>query len=290
MTMVTADGRRGDMLAGIIYETSRKMMKDLAGLDLRALAWEELSGRGPAIRFDIMGDVNGCMDFSFDQGLADVLVARWLADMGEVPSGTEAATEALAELGNIFLGHMEGKFDELGLTGTISPPQQAGEPPAEAKWRAPPLKIMLECGHGRIAIELYYLAGAEGTDVVGKDPVTFLVVDDSPIIRRKLRNILEGNGYKVLGEAGDGVQALKLYRELSPDVVTLDLIMPSMGGLETLRALKQMDPEARVLMVSAMTSRKKVLEAARLGASHYIIKPFEEAKVLEVIRDLLNET
>jgi two-component system chemotaxis response regulator CheY len=191
------------------------------------------------------------------------------------------------ELGNIFLGHMDGKFEELGFDGTISPPQRGGETPPREAWCAEPTRVRLGSFQGGVEIVMYHLESTEDCTLEEKKNAKFLLVDDSPITRQGLRKILEAAGFEIAGEAGDGVQAIKMYHELKPDVVTLDLIMPSMGGIEALRALKQFDPGARVIMVSAMTSRKKVLEAAQHGASHYIIKPFEAEKVLEVANAIL---
>jgi two-component system chemotaxis response regulator CheY len=110
-----------------------------------------------------------------------------------------------------------------------------------------------------------------------------LIVDDSSVIRFTLRAILEKHGFQVAGEAVNGLSAVELYRELRPDLVMLDVVMPKMNGIETLRALKELDPAARVLMVSAMANMARVEECARYGAEHYIVKPFEEEKVVEVL-------
>ncbi|MHB8837174.1 MAG: response regulator [Candidatus Methylomirabilia bacterium] len=114
-------------------------------------------------------------------------------------------------------------------------------------------------------------------------PFTVLVVDDSSPMRRALRGILERSGFVVAGEACNGIEAIKLYRELRPDLVTMDIVMPQMDGVQTLRAIRELHPAARVVMVTAMTSMGKVQECARFGANHYVIKPFEEEKVKEVL-------
>jgi len=114
-------------------------------------------------------------------------------------------------------------------------------------------------------------------------PFTTLIVDDSSPMRRALRGILERAGFVVTGEACNGIEAIKLYRELNPDLVTMDIVMPQMDGVQTLRSIHGLDPAARVVMVTAMTSMSKVQECARFGANHYIIKPFEEEKVKEVL-------
>lgn len=111
----------------------------------------------------------------------------------------------------------------------------------------------------------------------------FLVVDDSEAMRDTLVRILEKLGHQVIGTARDGVEAIAKYRDLKPDVVTLDIIMPKMGGVESLRLLRTVDPQAVVVMVSARSDKTAVLECAKAGATHYLIKPFEQEKVAEVL-------
>jgi two-component system chemotaxis response regulator CheY len=114
-----------------------------------------------------------------------------------------------------------------------------------------------------------------------------LVVDDSPYIQRELSKILEKHGCVVVGTAANGLEAVKKYKDEKPDFVTLDLVMPQMGGIQTLVLLKKIDPAAVVIMVSSMSGKDKILECARAGASHYILKPFEEEKIVEVLNKVV---
>ncbi|MBI5014302.1 MAG: response regulator [Deltaproteobacteria bacterium] len=114
-----------------------------------------------------------------------------------------------------------------------------------------------------------------------------LVVDDSPYIQKELSKILEKHGCQVAATASNGLEAVKKYREVKPDFVTLDLVMPQMGGIQTLLLLKKIDPAALVIMVSSMSGKDKILECANAGASHYILKPFEEEKVAEVLQKVV---
>src|SRR3990172_2877090 len=113
-------------------------------------------------------------------------------------------------------------------------------------------------------------------------PKRGLVVDDSPYIQKELSKILEKHGCEIVGTASNGLEAVKRYKELKPDFVTLDLVMPQMGGLQTLVLLKKIDPQALVIMVSSMSGKDKIVECARAGAGHYILKPFDEEKVVEI--------
>lgn len=116
---------------------------------------------------------------------------------------------------------------------------------------------------------------------------TVLVVEDSKFLNEHIKRILEGAGYQVVGQAMDGEEAVKKYQDLLPDCVTLDIVMPNMDGIETLRQIKTIDPAAVVVMVSSAGTKEKVTEAISLGAKSFIVKPFEEEKVLEVVKEAL---
>ena len=111
-----------------------------------------------------------------------------------------------------------------------------------------------------------------------------LLVDDALMMRVLLRGILEAGGYEVVAEATDGKEAMELYRTHRPDVVTMDIVMPIQGGIETVRALRIVDPEARVVMVSAMGQEWLITEAMEAGALAYLLKPFNPDQVLSVMR------
>jgi two-component system chemotaxis response regulator CheY len=111
-----------------------------------------------------------------------------------------------------------------------------------------------------------------------------LIVDDSLQTRRSLKNILLENKFLVVGEANNGTEAVKLFNSLSPDIVMLDIIMPQLGGIETLRMLRSLNKDVKIVMVSALDSLDRVKECMKAGANHYILKPFEAAKVIEITK------
>lgn len=111
-----------------------------------------------------------------------------------------------------------------------------------------------------------------------------LIVDDALFMRGVLKGMLERNGYDVVGEASNGVEAIQRYRELRPDLVTLDITMPDMTGLAALKAIKEIDGNAKVIMCSAMGQSAMIMEAVRNGAIDFIIKPFKESTVMEALR------
>ena len=116
---------------------------------------------------------------------------------------------------------------------------------------------------------------------------TVLVCDDAIFMRKMIGDILAQGGYRVVGEAANGTQAVELYRQLRPDLVTMDIIMPDMGGIDAVREIVKEDPDARILMCSAMGQQALVVEAIEAGARDFIVKPFQPARVLEAMQRAL---
>ncbi|MBX3112507.1 MAG: response regulator [Fimbriimonadaceae bacterium] len=114
-----------------------------------------------------------------------------------------------------------------------------------------------------------------------------LITDDALFMRVTLKNILSQNGYEVVGEAQNGLEAVKLYQELKPDLVTMDITMPEMDGLAALKEIRGIDPGAKVVMCSAMGQKNMVVEAIQSGAKDFIVKPFQPDRVLEAVKKLL---
>ncbi len=117
-----------------------------------------------------------------------------------------------------------------------------------------------------------------------------LIVDDSVVARNNLKTIFEEAQHEVIGEASDGKDGVIQYEELKPDVTTMDITMPKMNGIECLRKIRELNPDAKVIMVSALGQGAKILEALNTGALHYITKPFEADKVIEALNEVLNDT
>jgi two-component system, chemotaxis family, chemotaxis protein CheY len=114
-----------------------------------------------------------------------------------------------------------------------------------------------------------------------------LVVDDAAFMRMMLKDILVKGGHSVVGEAANGIEAIDMYRKLSPEIVTMDITMPEMEGIEALKHIKKEHPGARVIMCSAMGQQGMVIQAIQEGAKDFIVKPFQADRVLESINKVL---
>lgn len=115
-----------------------------------------------------------------------------------------------------------------------------------------------------------------------------LIVDDAAFMRMMLRDILTKNGYEVAGEAENGAQAIERYKEVKPDLVTMDITMPEMDGITAVREIKKLDPHARIVMVSAMGQQAMVIEAIQAGALDFVVKPFQPDRVIEAVKKALS--
>ncbi|TYS46786.1 response regulator [Bacillus infantis] len=115
-----------------------------------------------------------------------------------------------------------------------------------------------------------------------------LIVDDAKFMRLTLTGILKKAEHEIVGEAENGREAIDLYRELKPELVTMDITMPEMSGLEAMKEIKQEFPEAKVVMCSAMGQQKMVVEAIEAGAKDFIVKPFDEGRVLDAVNRVLS--
>ncbi|WP_025027648.1 response regulator [Caldalkalibacillus mannanilyticus] len=114
-----------------------------------------------------------------------------------------------------------------------------------------------------------------------------LIVDDAAFMRMMIKEILSKNGFEVVGEAHDGAQAVEKYKELTPDLVTMDITMPEMDGISALKEIKKINPNAKIIMCSAMGQQAMVIDAIQAGAKDFIVKPFQAERVLEAINKTL---
>jgi two-component system chemotaxis response regulator CheY len=120
-------------------------------------------------------------------------------------------------------------------------------------------------------------------------PVRVLIVDDAVFMRSMIREILVGTGqFEILAEAANGLEAVERFRELRPDLVTMDIVMPEMDGIEATREILRLDPKATIVICSALGQEALVIESIAAGARDFIVKPFAPDKVLAVLETVLS--
>ena len=114
-----------------------------------------------------------------------------------------------------------------------------------------------------------------------------LIVDDAAFMRMMLKDILTKNGYEVIGEAENGKVAVEKYKELQPELVTMDIKMPEMDGITAVKKIREINPGARIVMCSAMGQQAMVIDAIQAGAKDFVVKPFQPERVLEAIKKVV---
>ncbi|MEZ0537777.1 response regulator [Caldicellulosiruptoraceae bacterium PP1] len=114
-----------------------------------------------------------------------------------------------------------------------------------------------------------------------------LIVDDAAFMRMMLKDIMQKNGFEVVGEAENGLKAVELYKDLKPDLVMMDITMPEMDGIQAVKEIKKIDPQAKIIMCSAMGQQAMVIESIQAGARDFIVKPFQADRIIEAIKKVL---
>lgn len=114
-----------------------------------------------------------------------------------------------------------------------------------------------------------------------------LIIDDAKFMRAMIKDILTAGGYEIAGEAENGIEAIRVYKDVRPDVVTMDITMPEMNGIEALKEIKKIDASAKVVMCTAMGQKALVIEAIQAGASDFVVKPFQPERILQTLAKVL---
>ncbi len=118
---------------------------------------------------------------------------------------------------------------------------------------------------------------------------TFVITDDAVFMRGLLRKIIESSDdYEVVGEASNGVEVIEIAQQLKPDIITLDITMPVMDGIQAVPKILEVSPDSKIIMVSAMGQQHMVIEALKQGAKDFVTKPFEKSRVFQAIENVLN--
>jgi two-component system, chemotaxis family, chemotaxis protein CheY len=118
-------------------------------------------------------------------------------------------------------------------------------------------------------------------------PITVMAVDDSPITRKMIRKALEPEGFTLIGEAGNGKDAVELYSKIQPDIITMDVTMPIMDGLNAAGAIKQINPAQKIIMLSAMGDNDIITDAKSRGINHFCSKPFKAAEMVGIVLEVM---
>ncbi len=118
-------------------------------------------------------------------------------------------------------------------------------------------------------------------------PNGILVVDDAAFMRMMIKDVLTKNGYTVVGEAENGQKAIEKFKELTPDLVIMDITMPEVDGIQAVKEIKKVDPNAKIVMCSAMGQQAMVIESIQAGARDFIVKPFQADRVIEAVKKVL---
>ncbi|HBR03166.1 MAG TPA: two-component system response regulator [Ruminiclostridium sp.] len=116
---------------------------------------------------------------------------------------------------------------------------------------------------------------------------SILIVDDAAFMRMMIKDILTKNGFNVVGEAENGLKAVEKYKELNPDLVIMDITMPEMDGIQSVKLIKAANPAAKIIMCSAMGQQAMVIESIQAGARDFIVKPFQAERVVEAVKKTL---
>jgi two-component system chemotaxis response regulator CheY len=118
--------------------------------------------------------------------------------------------------------------------------------------------------------------------------VNVMIVDDLAFIKIVLRDILEKSGFRVVGEASNGDEAIRVYLDTRPDVVLMDITMPGMDGLTALKKIREHDPKARIIICSALGQQRLIVQAIQLGAKDFIVKPFQPQRIISALKKALD--
>lgn len=202
----------------------------------------------------------------------------------------DEVADAVGEFANINNGLLASELSEKGVDIDMEPPftyiNQTAEGSAYIvnvyiEGKKISLYIAVDSPVTVGKLKYVYKTHKEESVVVGADTKgTVVIVDDSRMIRKMLRGILENAGYAVIAEAGNGLEAITAYKQYKPDIITLDITMPEMDGVEALKEIIKYDPDAYAIMITAAGQQQKVIAALKAGASKFVMKPFMKEEVL----------
>lgn len=215
----------------------------------------------------------------------------------ELLKADASAYDIIGEFANICSGLFASELSEKGINVDMESPFAYEDQAMSGKGYIVPIHLNGKKLELFISIDEQVVPGTKpfdknvaknaGSKVTAESKGTIVIVDDSALIRKALRRLVEQAGYTVVCEAVNGEEAIDVYQEYRPDLITLDITMPVMDGVEALRRIKELDPAARAVMITAAGQQQKVIAAIRLGASKFIMKPFSKDEVLDTIAEVI---
>ena len=279
-------------IADVLVEAIRALC-DEAGIEITSLesgvSEEKLLSYPVSVVAGVMdesGKSRGILISGFSEDTATALSLHISEVFSMGASGNireDGLQKVLAEFVNMVAGHTVSLWSEMGYRASFTPPLFfIGETKRfNVPWNSRPYTYRTVTPHGPMMFHLCLLEERRA-----RKAERILVVDDSPSIRALMRNILERKGYHV-HEAGSASHCVEMFRRLAPDLVTMDLSLPGASGIDTIRMLKEINPDVSVLVVSSISTEELMAKAKKLGAKGYIVKPFHFKELLEAVDQAL---
>ena len=246
----------------------------------------------------LVGDHNIILGFAADEDEAGIReLAEGFAQIS-LDDDENEMYDAIGEFANICNGLLATDLSARNISVDMEPPVTYLNQSTEGSGYVIPfyindkeLKLFIAVDSQiRLGEEVHMLEleVREGTVDRGHGNGSVVIVDDSVLIRKMLRSIVEEMGYIVVGEAGNGADGVELYKKCQPDVLTLDITMPVMDGIEALKQIMDSDEDAKVVMITAAGQQSKVIQALKLGAAKFVMKPFDKEEVRKTLEEMMN--
>lgn len=300
-----------DKLIPLFTATMNTMVMDLAGLVLKNITrfvsgnfYPERMRKVKDYEYMVLagqitkGDKYIYLGFAAQDDMSGIVELAKGYARGTVISGSEEVYDAVCEFSNLNDGLFASEASKNGLDIDMLPPEVYLRQKIDGAAYVMPIVINGKTVDMILSIDEQVAVGqsvhkveikkAESDNVADSGKGKILIVDDSALIRKMLRALLEKNGYNVVAEAANGAEAVELYEQVKPDVVTLDITMPIMDGVEALRNIKTKHPDSKAIMITAAGQQDKIVEALKLGAEQFIMKPFNDEDVIKNFEKVLN--
>lgn len=293
-----------DKLLDILADSCGEVLKVMANTESKCISIKEEKGESSfavaqSTEYEHLDNkVHGQFVLGFHDESTAIQVASVLTEkLGIEPLGDEfngAAEEVLLEFVNTVVGHTISEWDKLGLPVRFSPPSRAESPLKESnsQTESKVYMVVMSLGESLINFQVSFSerpAGKEdGADFswLKARGARILVVDDSPLIRKILSLELTKAGFEV-EQAENGREGIEKFKEIKPVLTIMDLVMPEVGGLQAIEKIRQLDPEAKIIVMTSTSRKDEVLAAKNLGVASYILKPVKPDLLLERIELVL---